>query len=363
MTHPIPSANEGRRSAPLRCFVAALAVLLLGAISGAPGVRAAVPKATDSAPLVHFPADQAAHPANGNEWWYVVGHMKSGSHTFGYEVTIFKFLNVKPPGFSTPLSIYRTDIAITDENAKAFHQHVTYYFPQSAKLSSSTLNARVGNASLVATGTNDMNLHASFAKFTVALHLHSQRAPMYVGGRGYVNFGDQFTYYYSLTDLATTGALTVKGHRYTVTGISWLDHQWGDWAWTGAQGWTWMALQLQNGVQMSLFDVRETGKPILFASVITKDGVTHTYPNITITASGSWHSPHTGATYPTHWVVHIPALHAVFAVAPTVRDQEVVSPHQPRASYWEGSGRVTGKYGGKAVTGDSYTELTGFATK
>jgi predicted secreted hydrolase len=330
----------------------------VGAVSPVALAQTAAP---GSAPLVHFPADQAAHPNTHNEWWYVVGHMKSGKRTFGYEVTIFKFLDVKPPGFSSAVSVYRTDIAITDENSKTFHQKVTYYFPQSANLSSSTLNAKVGNASLVSTGANDMTLHAAFAKTAITLHLHSTRPPMYVGGRGYINYGTQYTYYYSLTDLKSSGTVIVNGKRFTVQGISWLDHQWGDWSWTGAKGWTWMALQLGNGIQLSLFDVRAFGAPIMFASVLDKAGKTRTVAGVTISSKGSWHSPHTGAKYPSGWVIHIPALKATFHVTPTVKDQELVAKNQPQGSYWEGSGRVTGQYGGRAVTGVSYTELTGYA--
>lgn len=184
---------------------------------------------------------------------------------------------------------------------------------------------------------------------------------MFVGGRGYINFGTQFTYYYSLTNLKSTGTLKVDGKPFAVMGVSWLDHQWGDWSWAGAKGWTWMALQLGNGTQLSLFDVRAFGAPILFASVLGKSGKTRTVPGVTIKSTGSWHSPHTGATYPSGWIVNIPALRATLQVSPTVKDQELIAQNQPQGSYWEGSGRVTGRYGGKAITGLSYTELTGYA--
>jgi predicted secreted hydrolase len=148
-----------------------------------------------------------------------------------------------------------------------------------------------------------------------------------------------------------------------VSGLSWLDHQWGNWSWSGTLGWTWMALQLDNGIQMSIFDVRGFATPILFASVLGKNGVTTKVPNVTVTGTGAWRSPHTGTVYPSGWVVRIPSLGATFRIAPTVKDQEVVSPNQPVASYWEGSGRITGRYRGKPVTGLSYTELTGYAKR
>jgi predicted secreted hydrolase len=338
-----------------------VSLLLSAAMSSKGPIARAQATVPGTAPLVHFPADQAAHPNTHNEWWYVVGHLRSRSHTFGYEVTLFKFLDVRPPGFSSAVSVYRTDIAITDETSKRFHQKVTYYFPQSATLSASSLNARVGNASLVASGPNDMDLHAAFSKMSITLHLHTSRPPMYVGGRGYINYGTQYTYYYSLTDLKSRGTIKVNGKPIAVSGVSWLDHQWGDWSWTGAKGWTWMALQLGNGIQLSLFDVRAFGTPIMFASVLDKAGNTRTIPGVAISSTGSWLSPHTGAKYPSGWVVKIPTLKATLHVSPTVKDQELIAKNQPQGSYWEGSGRVTGQYGGKVVTGSSYTELTGYA--
>jgi predicted secreted hydrolase len=186
---------------------------------------------------------------------------------------------------------------------------------------------------------------------------------MYVGGRGYIPFAGGYTYYYSLTDLTANGVIALKGKTYHVTGISWLDHQWGNWSWTATAGWTWMALQLNNGTQLSIFDVRSKTAPYLAASVLPKSGKTETVRGVVVKALGSWHSPHTGGTYPSGWIVTIPSLKAVLHVTPAVRDQEVVAPQQPAASYWEGSGRISGTFGGKTVSGLSYTELTGYAGK
>jgi predicted secreted hydrolase len=314
-----------------------------------------------AAPLVHFPADQAGHPDAANEWWYVVGHVRHNHRLFGYEVTIFKFLHLNLPGTSTPVTIYRTDVAITSQKPSGFHQNVTYYFPQSAHVSNSTLDVHVGGASLVANANNDMVLKGSLQGGALSMNLHSRRTPMYVGGRGYLPFGNQFTYYYSLTDLATHGTIRLKGVDYTVSGISWLDHQWGNWNWSTVKGWTWMALQLKNGVQMSVFDFRSQGNRQRAASVITPNGVTHTIHKLTIASTGTWRSPHTGGLYPSGWIVTIPSLRARFTVTPALKDQELAVPGQNFGSYWEGSGKVNGTYGGKPVKGQSYTELTGYA--
>jgi predicted secreted hydrolase len=340
--------------------MALCAALLL---SGCGSAGSASPrKQSAQGPLVHLPTDAAAHASAHNEWWYVVGHLHSGSHTFGYELTIFKFLNVKAPGSSVPVTLYRTDTAITDETANKFYQHVAYYFPQSAHLSANAMNVRVGTAAISGPSSH-IALASALPGSTgaVRLSMASKRAPMYVGGRGYLPFGNQFTYYYSLTDLTTRGTISVQGKRYTVSGVSWLDHQWGNWSWTSIKGWTWMALHLSNGVQLSIFDFRSTGRRVRAASVITPDGKTHTYRPVTIASTGTWRSPHTGGTYPSGWVVRVPGLHATFHIQPAVRDQELAVPRQNRGSYWEGSGRLTGTVRRKHVTGLTYTELTGYA--
>jgi predicted secreted hydrolase len=82
---------------------------------------------------------------------------------------------------------------------------------------------------------------------------------------------------------------------------------------------------------------------------------------VTFRRLGTWRSPHTGALYPSGWIVSLPALRSHLKVEPSVKDQEMTVPAQPRASYWEGSGRVSGTFQGAPVTGVSYTELTGYA--
>jgi predicted secreted hydrolase len=336
-----------------RICVPILTIIVLAAGSGA--VHSAPVVQIGQPPLVHFPADQAAHAGAANEWWYVVGHLRSGDRSFGYELTIFKFDHVKIPGTTLAVSLFRTDVAITDEAAQRFHQHVTYYFPGAASASTTTLNVRAGSASLSGATPRNMALQASLPAGVIRLRLSSRRAPMYVGGRGYLHFGDGYTYYYSLTDLATTGTIHIGHVTYSVTGTSWLDHQWGAWSWSTIRGWTWMALQL------SVFDVRGTAVRVKAASVLLANGILLTLPGMTITPTGSWTSPHTHAVYPSGWIIKIPTLGATLRVTPAVQDQEVFTRGQGFGTYWEGSGRVSGTWQGKAVSGLSYTELTGYA--
>jgi predicted secreted hydrolase len=313
---------------------------------------------------IHLPADQANHPKVANEWWYTVGHLKSGSRRFGYEVTIFRLAHFESAGSQlAPTTVFRVDVAITDEASKRFYQRVRYYFPQSANVSSKTLHARVGSASLIATSPAHMRLHASFPSGAIDLNLDSRRPAMDVGGSGYLPMANGFTYYYSLTDVATTGTIRLGSRTYHVTGVSWQDHQWGNWSWSKIQGWTWMALQLRNGTQLSIFDFRSTASRVRGASLLLRNGRLRTIRNVQVTSTGTWHSRATGATYPSGWLVRIPQVAASLRIEPSVSDQELIDPVQRTASYWEGSGSVRGQFQGKPITGSSYTELTGYAAR
>lgn len=279
-------------------------------------------------------------------------------------MTIFRFSHVRPPESppnSAPITLYRTDLAITDEAHNRFYQKITYYFPQSGHISSTGLNARVGTARLSGASPGAMRLSFSMPKGSARLALSSRRPAMNVGGRGYLRFSNGFTYYYSLTDIASSGALTIGGRTYRVTGLSWLDHQWGNWSWTTVRGWTWMALQLKNGVQLSVFDVRDPKGNTRAASVLAANGRLLTLKKVTFTPLGTWKSPHTGGVYPSGFLLKIPAVKARLRVVPTVKDQELWLASQHRGSYWEGSATVTGTWRGQPVTGLAYTELTGYA--
>ena len=353
---PVLIRSRFERSAAL-----ALAVLFVLSFLPARIAHAFRDPSAPPRPLVHLPADQANHPADHNEWWYVVGHLNAGKRRFGFEVTFFRLAHLQAPGLPAPVTVYRTDVAITDEAAHRFHHTVSYYFPGQARISSRTLSVQVGGAALTGATPTRMSLRAGLAGGSIRLSLSSKRSPMYVVGRGYLPFGGGFTYYYSLTDIASSGTLSLGGHTYAVSGVSWLDHQWGNWSWQSVRGWTWMALQLSNGVQLSVFDVRGTKTHVRAASVLLANGSLRTLSGVRIRSLSTWTSPHTGGHYPSRWVVTIPALKAVLHVEPAVLDQEVAVPNQKAGSYWEGSGRITGTFGGKPVGGLSYTELTGYA--
>ncbi len=73
----------------------------------------------------------------------------------------------------------------------------------------------------------------------------------------------------------------------------------------------------------------------------------------------SWTSPHTGATYPSGWLVTVPGEQLEIQLTPSVLDQELDTRATTGVVYWEGSQLVEATRAGEPVDGEAYVELTG----
>lgn len=84
---------------------------------------------------------------------------------------------------------------------------------------------------------------------------------------------------------------------------------------------------------------------------------THTIAEATLTpgAAGTWTSPDSHVTYPSHWTATIPGLRAALKITAAANNQELLVPG-PR---YEGSATVAGIFEGRAVTGSTYVEIAG----
>ncbi|RMG82181.1 MAG: hypothetical protein D6712_15055 [Chloroflexi bacterium] len=168
------------------------------------------------------------------------------------------------------------------------------------------------------------------------------------------------SYYYSMTRLMTEGTLRIDEEQYQVSGSSWMDHEFSTNALSDdAVGWDWFGLQFDDNREMMLGLIRsKDGGTLPYTSgvLVREDGAplflaTDDY---TITATGSWQSPHTGAVYPAGWEITInhPEIQLQFTVTPLVADQELT---QGGIIYWEGAVSISGD-----VSGYGYVELTGY---
>jgi predicted secreted hydrolase len=166
------------------------------------------------------------------------------------------------------------------------------------------------------------------------------------------------SYYYSLPRMATTGEVRVAGTTYRVSGLSWMDREWGTSSLEGDLiGWDWFALQLGDGGSLMFYRLRGPGgatSPFSAGSLLRPDGsrLSLAAADVQVEALDTWRSPRTGTTYPARWRLRVPAAGIDLQIAPYLADQEL----PVSVSYWEGAVRVGG-----SVDGVGYVELTGYA--
>jgi len=235
-----------------------IAVAAVGALLLVPRAQAAV---SHYAPI-SLPADAGIHANAHSEWWYFTGHLRDhAGHRYGYELTTFKFSGVKgmiPLQFSD--TVYRIDFAITDESRHTFRSMIAYLpvTPGRTSLPAGTLHS----AMKADTGTMSIDtlpgpglayrLRGSMSAGSLDLTLRTTRPPLLEGQGGVEQIANGYSYYYSLTNMQSSGSLVTVGGRQRVDGVTWMDHQWGNWDWRQDKGWDWLSVQLSNGTSLAL---------------------------------------------------------------------------------------------------------------
>jgi predicted secreted hydrolase len=146
-----------------------------------------------------------------------------------------------------------------------------------------------------------------------------------------------------------------------------MDHEFGSAQLREYQtGWDWFSIQLENGIDLMIYQIRhQDGKidPYSSGTIIFSDGsYRHLHlKEFQIEVLDRWKSKKSGATYPSKWRMVAPSHRIELMLTPTVKDQELITQESTRVTYWEGSAKVEGKYQGQRVRGMSYVELTGYA--
>jgi predicted secreted hydrolase len=383
------ATGSNRRALLATIGVPVLALLLWTAVScrpetGETGARvvpvAATPaldgfaRAAGPGPLT-FPADHGPHPDYQTEWWYYTGNLQTpDGRRFGYQLTFFRRALVPPTARMARASNWAADqihmahlalANVADGDFRALER-----FSRGA---AGLAGARavpfavwLEDWSVFELEGGDWRLQATAEGLALDLTLHDAKGPVLQGDQGYSRKGPEpgnASYYYSLTRLDTTGSVSLEGQTYVVTGLSWMDHEYSTSALsTGQLGWDWFSLQLDDGSELMVFQIRRDDgsiDPYSSGTLVEADGRTlHLEKgDFEIVVGATWRSPHTGAEYPAGWTVTVPAADLVLRLEPHLADQELNLSY----AYWEGAVRITGARNGRPLTGAGYVELTGYA--
>ncbi|MBI3013687.1 MAG: carotenoid 1,2-hydratase [Candidatus Tectomicrobia bacterium] len=332
--------------------------------SAAPGYR------------IQFPRDHASHPDYRTEWWYYTGHLRSPSgEEFGFQLTFFRsglkdLAREENPSAWKAEDLYFAHFALSDL------KHRKFFFWQKMNR---TVLGRAGSrtdryqvwvenwSAQLQGGTHFLKAAASEGEINLALR--PRKGPVLHGEQGLSRKGageGRATYYYSLTRLAAMGSLRLGEKVFAVNGETWMDHEFGSNQLDPEQvGWDWFGLQLEDGTEIMLYQIRRRGggvDPFSSGTRVLADGRSIHLPSgaFSVEATGRWRSPRSQTPYPSGWVLLIPGEGIELTVTPAFPEQELDTSLTTGIIYWEGSVQVRGTQRGKPIRGKGYVELTGY---
>ena len=166
--------------------------------------------------------------------------------------------------------------------------------------------------------------------------------------------------------MPTKGTLSIDGERVTVTGESWMDHEFGtSFLEPEQRGWDWLSIQLTDNRELMLYQLRRADgsrDPRSSATLVDQTGkTTHLGDaDFRLTPGKTTFRSKNGAVYPTQWSVSIPSQRIELTVTTPLDDQELSLVRSTGIAYWEGIIDVSGQAGGRAVSGSGYLEMTGY---
>ena len=306
-----------------------------------------------------FPKDHYSHPNFKTEWWYYTGNLKdTQGRDLGFELTFFRQAidHTQKPSTWAVRDIYLAHLALTDITGQRFFhtERLNRQGPGLAGIDENTKRVWNGNWQVTWLSESQLKLQAIDPRFSLQLTLQSQKQPAIHGEDGVSQKAKgegRASHYVSLTRLAVTGVVNLGEDTRQVTGQAWMDHEFFTHQLDPEQtGWDWMSLQLSDGRELMIFQLRRrdgTIDPFSRGTLIERDGRTRHLPQIKMIPGRRWKK------YPVEWTVKAAGLNLL--VKARLDNQELVSKQPASPTYWEGSVSVNGD-----ATGLGYLEMTGY---
>jgi predicted secreted hydrolase len=334
-----------------------------------------------------FPRDHGSHDTFRTEWWYYTGNLTAkDGRAFGYQLTFFRRgipqdqVETLPSKWSIT-QLYLAHFAVSDLQKGRFHY--------AEKLSRAALGKAGAEAERLhvwidrwriethgpqASGrdASAQILEASEGDLAIALTVVPDKPLVVHGTAGISRKGTesgQSSHYYSWTNLATRGNLTIGGESFEVAGTSWMDHEFGSADLSpDLVGWDWFSLQMADQTEVMLYRLRRadgSAHPVSSGTFIDRDGGAHplSLKDFTLEPTTFWTSPLSHARYPQRWRLTVSSRNLSLELIPRMHEQELRTNRSTQVTYWEGAIESVGIADGKPITGLGYMELTGYAER
>ncbi len=298
---------------------------------------------------VKLPKDDARHQ-DQIEWWYYNGHLSTASgKQYSFHDTVF-LVN----------SLMNHMISHVSFNDHQTGKHFTDQHKTGGNTSVATKDRFKFNQSgwLMTGGNGQDRLKVTTKDFSFNLKLTNTIPPVLHGNDGIISLDKAgSSYYYSRTRMTISGTITIGDKTEEVTGVSWFDHQWGDFS-VGQLSWDWFSLQLDNNIDAMIYQLRDkSNNPVLYMASITQNGNTEMLmdTDFTLTPGKQWRSEKTGSSYPLEWRISIPKKNIDIITSSIINNNEFDASLTTYNIYWEGPIKIQGSH-----TGSGFMELSGY---
>lgn len=313
--------------------------------------------------VIEFPVDEGVHSELPVDWWYLSMHLQ-GKTTGEYYTIMLTYFHRVIWGFDG-FRIFN----VTNETQNIFYtETLPVKYDLITEDSLNIIANVIGGPD--ETFVNQTNPDGTMKPFmyevsakqdsaSIDLLFDSKKRPLIYGDSGFFYQGEQgnYTYYYALTGLDVTGSITFNGLTEEVTGIAWLDRQYGNFAPSEGEGYEWFSAHLSNGVDIGFYNIFSVDNLIpsnpdfTQCNIYYDDNRDTVIYDFTLTRMDYAYASDTGKCYSQQW--HLLADDIDIIVTTIDSTREVYIPFQ----FYEGATTITGTVAGEQVTGIGFAEL------
>ena len=313
--------------------------------------------------VINFPMDEGIHIAEPSEWWYTIAHV-TGETTGTNYTFMLTYFNYSYAGFDG-FRIFN----LSNEDEDIFYQEtlpVNYDLLAEDSvhiLAQPTLGPQEEwvNKTNPITGNIlpfQYSIHAQQQHGSINIDLNAFKPPLILGDSGLFNQGSMnYTYYYSQTGLNVSGEITFDDITENITGLAWIDRQYGSFDPNTGEKYEWFCVQLSNGMDFNIFNIFTDDNRIPDASTYKMCAIYFDENTDTTISDYSFERlsysfmPDKQRCYSQSWRLQWENIDlSISALNPY---NEVTLPFR----FYEGSTVITGTVDGMEVTGVGFAEL------
>ena len=314
--------------------------------------------------VLNFPADEGHHPDEPIEWWYTnarVTGLETGTE-YSFMLTYFYYPAFTFQGFRI-FNLANEDTGEFFDETRACtypllaQDHLEIQADLTPGGSESWVTKKDAQGQLI---PFEYHISASGGHGALELDYKALKPPLMVGGTGFLYQGvNNYTYYYSQTEVEVTGTLTYGGFSEPVSGIAWIDRQYGDFNPNTGEPYEWFSLQLNNGMDINLWNIFTVDNLVpdlptyrIFTAYVN-DSTTVASSDFELQRLAYAWMPDNQVCYAQQWRLTDEALDMDLVLTTLHSDQEVSLPFR----FYEGAIDIEGTVGGQPVNGRGFAEL------